>query len=104
MRIHFERSGGLAGINDRIELDTTSMPTDEVNRLQQLVDSSNFFNLPSKSPSPKPGSADYFYYKIKIQADGREHEIRTNDITIPEELEPLLDFLQNKIQSEKKML
>jgi hypothetical protein len=103
MKIHFERSGGLVGSNDSIALDTNSMSPNEANHVQQLIDSSNFFNLPSKSPPPKAGSADYFHYKITVQADQREHKIQTNDITIPQELEPLIDFLQQKVQSEKKM-
>jgi hypothetical protein len=103
MKIYFERSGGLAGVNDRLVLDTVSMPPDEAKHVQQLIDSSNFFNLPSKSSPPKPGSADYFNYKITVQADQREHKIQTNDITIPQELEPLINFLEEKVQSGKKM-
>ena len=104
MKIHFERSGGLVGSNDSIVLDTNSMPPDEAKDVQQLIDSSNFFNLPSKSAPPKAGSADYFHYKITVQTeDQREHKIQTNDITLPEELESLINFLQQKVQSEKKM-
>jgi hypothetical protein len=104
MKINFERSGGLAGINDSIVLDTLSMPPNEAKHVEQLIDSSNFFNLPSRSPQPKAGSADYFHYKITVQAeDQREHKIQTNDITIPQELEPLINFLQQKVQSGKKM-
>jgi len=102
MKIYFERSGGFAGTNDSIVLDTTSMTPDEVKHVQQLVDNSNFFNLPSKSPAPKAGSADYFHYKITVQEDQREHKVQTNDITIPQELEPLINFLQEKVQSGKK--
>jgi hypothetical protein len=103
MKIYFERSGGLAGINDRIVLDTSSMPPDEVKRAQQLIDNSNFFNLPSKSLPPKPGSADYLNYKITVQTDEREHKIQTNDITMPSELEPFINFLEEKVQSTKKI-
>lgn len=103
MKIYFEVSGGLAGINDHLVLDTSSMSPDEIKQAQQLIDSSNFFNLSSKSLPPKHGSADYLNYKITVQKDEIEHKIYTNDITMPPELEPLIDFLQQKVQSTKKI-
>ncbi len=104
MKIVFERSGGLAGINDRVELDSSTMPPEEVKRAQDLIASSNFFDLPSKSLPPKRGSADYIHYKIMLQNDEREHKIDTNDITMPPELEPFINFLEEKIQSTKQTL
>jgi hypothetical protein len=100
MKIQFECSGGLAGIHTSVALDTTSMSSDEVKRIEELVNSSNFFNFPSESPPPKGGSADYFSYKITIDTGERKHTIRTNDIMMPNEIEPLINFLQEKSQSE----
>lgn len=99
MKIQFECSGGLAGIHTSVVLDTSSISSDEVKQIEELINCSNFFNLPSESPPPKRGSADYFNYKITIDIGERRHTIRTNDITMPNEIEPLINFLQEKSRS-----
>ncbi len=96
MNIYFQSSGGFAGINSRIELDTSSMSSNDAMRIQELINNSNFFSLPSESPPPKAGAADYISYKITVETDERKHTVRTNDIAMPPQLEPLISFLQEK--------
>lgn len=103
MKISFETSGGLAGIPNSIVLETSSMSDDEGKMISDLVKSSNFFDFPSESIPPKPGSADYINYKITVKTDEKEHTIRTNDVSMPSQLKPLIDFLyQKSISSGKK--
>jgi len=104
MNIYFQSSGGFAGINSRIELDTSSMSSNDAMRIQELINNSNFFSLPSESPPPKAGAADYISYKITVETDERKHTVRTNDIVMPPQLEPLISFLQEKAESVKNML
>ena len=97
MKVYFESSGGFMGTRTSVIVDTDSIPPDEAGQLRDLVNNSNFFDLPSKSPPPPKGAADYFLYKITIQiGEKKSHTIQTNDITMPPELVPLIDFLQGK--------
>jgi hypothetical protein len=104
MNIYFQSSGGFAGINSRIVLDTSSMSSDDAMRIEEMINNSNFFSLPSESPPPKAGAADYISYKITVEIDERKHTVRTNDIVMPPQLEPLIDFLQKEAQSGKNIL
>lgn len=101
MKVQFECSGGLAGIHSSVKLDTASMSTDEVKQIKELINTSDFFNIPSESPPPKRGSADYLNYKITIEINETKHTIRTNDVMMPKEIEPLINFLQEKSLSKK---
>jgi hypothetical protein len=102
MIISFETSGGLAGTRGSIVLDTSSMSDDEGKQIRDLVKNSNFFDFASESTPPKPGSADYINYKITVKIDEKEHTIRTNDVSMPSQLEPLIDFLYQKLISSGK--
>jgi|SRR5215472_12042427 hypothetical protein len=96
MRVYFESSGGLAGMYRSATIDTDSgNPEDEI-KLRDLITDSDFFNLPSESPRPKPGSADYLHYKITVESEGLSHTVSTNDTTLPPRLFPLISFLQSK--------
>jgi emfourin len=103
MKIRFECSGGLAGIHTSVELDSISMSSEELKQIRELIKSSNFFNLPPESLPPKRGSADYLNYKVTIETEEAKHTIHTNDITMPTEIEPLINFLQEKSRSEKSI-
>jgi hypothetical protein len=99
IKVYYESSGGIMGTRTSVLVDTNSLPPDEARQLRDLINNSNFFDLPSKSPPPQKGAADYFLYKITVEADDDErktHTIQTNDITMPPELAPLIDFLQGK--------
>jgi hypothetical protein len=50
MKIHFERSGGFAGITTAITVDSNSIPSDEQDRLENMIDTAKFFELPSETP------------------------------------------------------
>jgi hypothetical protein len=103
MKIHFERSGGFAGISTATTVDYSSLPFDEQDRLRNLIDNAKFFDLPSETPLPKKG-ADYFKYKIMIEMEEnnkKSHTVKTNDMTMPSELRPLVDYLQNKTKSRR---
>jgi Emfourin len=102
MKISFETGGGLAGTHASIVLETNSMSDDEGKQIRDLVKNSNFFDFPSKSIPPKAGSADYINYKITVKMDEKEHTIRTNDVSMPSQLKPLVDFLYQKLISSGK--
>jgi hypothetical protein len=95
MKIHFERSGGFAGISTSVTVDSNSVSFDEQNIVKNMVDTARFFELPSETPLPKRG-ADYFKYKITVETEEKSHTIKTNDMTMPSELRPLVNYLEKK--------
>jgi len=86
------------GDSRTINLDINSLPSYEAHQLRDLINSSNFFEQPSKPLPPPKGAADYFQYKITIESDDgkKSHTIETNDITMAPALVPLIDFLDGK--------
>jgi Emfourin len=102
MKIYFEQTGGLIGIDLHISLDSNCLPPEELQKLHSLVDNADFFALSSElAASPKYG-ADYFQYNITIEVEGLKHSVKTTDITMPPNLAPLVRYLRQKVQVTKK--
>lgn len=95
VRIKFVQSGGFAGIEREIVLDTNSLSPGEAKSLHILIENSGFFDLTSWSPTIKKG-ADYFEYEITVESEGEIHTVKTNDITLPGKLVPLIRYLRQK--------
>ena len=100
-KIYFERSGGFAGISISTMVDIHSLPPDEAHKIQRMIDNAKeFFDL-KKSPLPPPKrAADYFRYKVTVETEQKRYTIETNDITMPSELRPLINYLEKKAGNE----
>jgi hypothetical protein len=99
MKINFERSGGFAGMLTTVSVDTSSLPSEQAAQIQNMVEDANFFNLSSAPPPPKRGPADYFKYKITLEAeDGRKHTVECTDIAMQPSIKPLIDFLGKQVK------
>jgi Emfourin len=70
-------------------IDTDLTSSKGAQQLRNLVVNSDFFDLPSESPRPNPGSADYIGYEITVESEGQSHTIRTNDISMPSKVSTL---------------
>jgi hypothetical protein len=94
-KIYFERSGGFAGIPSSTMVDIHSLPPDEAHKIQDMIDNAKgFFYQPSKLLPPH--GADYFKYKVRVETEEKQNTIETNDITMPSELRPLINYLMEK--------
>ena len=84
-------------------VDTLTLPSDEVQRIQGMIDNAKvFFDQPSKLLSmPPKRAADYFKYKITIETKGKQDTIETNDITMPSELRPLINYLTENVRKKQ---
>lgn len=103
MRIYYEQSGGFAGIDISTTVNTDSLPADEVNKIQDLINKANFFSLNSVSSQPETG-ADYFHYRITVEMDDddinkngqkKTHTLEIYD-PVPAQLKPLIKYLRSK--------
>lgn len=100
MKIHFERTGGLAGMVSSTTVDTNSLPSDEARKVEDLVQQAN---IPNTSPKPgnpsKQGAADYFTYKITIESqEGTKHTVECTDVAMHPSIKPLLDYLSKQLR------
>ncbi len=93
MRIHFERTGGFAGMRISATIDTQTLSPDQANELRGLVEASGFFNLPAKIHSATQ-AADQFQYKVTIENEGKRHTVEVSDASAPDALQPLLRQLR----------
>jgi hypothetical protein len=87
MEVHFERSGGFAG---RKISATIREPIAE--ELRRLIEAARFFELPRRGTTPARG-ADRFQYVVTVSDGPKKHEVTVSDATIPESLQPLIDYL-----------
>ena len=99
-KIYLERSGGFAGFPISTTVDIHSLPPDEANKIQGMIDNAKGFFGSNISLSPPPRrAADYYKYKVTVQTEeGTQKTIETNDITMPSELRPLINYLKEKVK------
>jgi hypothetical protein len=90
-RISFERSGGLTGKTMRHDLDLESLPEEEAEYLQRLIEEADFFNIPASTVT---GAApDEFHYQISVNNGSEEHTVRTTETSMPDALHRLVKEL-----------
>lgn len=96
--IRFERSGGVAGIRTISTIHSESLPEEEKKHLRSLIDRSGFFGLPEEIIGPP--RPDQFLYTITVAVDGKEHTVRTTETAAPEQLRPLIEWLNEAAKRE----
>jgi hypothetical protein len=92
MKIRYQQSGGFSGIRKTSIVDTQALPAREAKKVQDLVESAGFFDLPKKFPRPKSG-ADYFTYSLTVEDGDRSHSVEVSEPSAPESLRPLIRYL-----------
>ena len=97
MKIHFERTGGFAGLRTSVVLDTDTMPQNESEQLCNMCNHVNFFNLPSKS-EPNVNATDLFRYKITVESKDGQHTVETTDLSMTPDFANFVNFLSDKAQ------
>jgi hypothetical protein len=92
MKIHFERTGGFAGIKISTSFDAAALPRPQARQLSELMAKARFFELPLKLEASSPGM-DRFQYKLTVETEGQARTVEASDSAVPGELRPLLDWL-----------
>lgn len=94
MRVTLEQSGGFAGLMITKTIETQDLSPSEAEQLENMVRDSNFFQLNSISEAfPQP---DRFGYTLSIEKDGRTHSIEMNETNMPEQLKPIVEWVQTR--------
>ena len=91
-KILFERTGGFMGRKVSLSLDMADLPEDQVEKLSELVDEADFFELPANLT--RQNVPDAFTYHITVISDKGEHSVRCGDTTAPDDLLPLIEELE----------
>lgn len=94
MKIKLERSGGFAAITTTYSVDDKSVTPAEGRQLEELLEKTRFFDMPSKSPSTRRG-ADYYTYRITVEKERGKHTVTATDITMPEGLRHIIEFIMH---------
>ena len=95
MRIFFERRGGFAGITMKTAVDEKDLAPEEAQKLRQLVEGADFFNL-SKKMMPRSPQPDRFQYELRLEEKGRQHTVAMSEEAVPAKLKPLVKWLMEK--------
>lgn len=99
MKIHFTRTGGVAGTKLDLEINTEKLPPGEARRLENLVSAASIFGRPP-IPASAPSSPDRFTYRLSVEDGARKSEVEVGESSLPKDFEPLLDHL---VEQARKM-
>jgi len=92
MKISVKQTGGFAGISMVANVDSTTLPPLEAEKLQKIVQNSNFFQLPSRLPSQDRNAADYLNYKITVETEDKKNTVEASENSLSSDLRNLVDF------------
>jgi hypothetical protein len=98
MRVHFERSGGFAGLRMSCTIDSDELPDDEAHALREEIEQASFFNLPHRLFEPAVG-ADRFQYEVSVDMGEREHTVEVGEAAMPDSLRPLIQHLERLMRT-----
>ena len=89
--IAFKRTGGSMDQETAVNLDLNEMPASVSQRIQNLINESNFFEIPLIEASRS--GPDEFEYTVTVVAGNSIHTVRATDTEMPKSLRPLIDDL-----------
>jgi hypothetical protein len=92
MKIHFERTGGFAGMKLKASLNSESLPARSMQHLRRLLEESRFFELPLRLESHEI-RPDRLQYRVTVENNNCVHTVQTSEDAIPQEMRPLLEWL-----------
>ncbi|MED4690240.1 protealysin inhibitor emfourin [Peribacillus frigoritolerans] len=94
MHIKFSCIGGFANLDLNFEIDTDELPKEKYEELQNLMKQADLPNA-AQSKMVKTQGFDSFSYQLDIADEKKKQSFSFTDITAPEEVRPLLDYLRN---------
>jgi len=108
--VQLNRSGGIAGVNETMTLDSGGRLTvqsertsrniqktiskDQVNTIAGLLSQACPFEMKPNDA----GCADCFLYKFDIQMNGQSYVLLATDVTLTDDLQPLVGTLTQILQ------
>jgi len=100
-RIHFERTGGFAGIRLAADFDLGELPEEQVHTLTDLLNELDFPELPEVLLED-PSVSDEFTYTITVESEKWKHTVVTGESSADEKMQELLQLLNRLLRSQKR--
>lgn len=92
MKVRFQQSGGYTGLSLGAEIDTDTLPRQEADRLEALVEQSGIGSL---NRSDEGTARDLGQYRITIEGMDGSRTAEYDDMSMPDRLMPLHEYLQS---------
>jgi hypothetical protein len=89
--INFKRTGGSMGREMTMNFDLGSMPGSVAQRLDNLLTTSNFFEVPVVNDLTT--GPDEYQYDITVVAGNSIHTVHISESSMPHSLRPLVEEL-----------
>lgn len=93
--IKFNQSGGFAGVNKGVELNTAKLSCEDACKLVEAIKNSGILKVTTLKQT-NPQAADVFYYDITVEEKNRTHHVTFDDTTVPDSYRPLVEFLRTR--------
>jgi hypothetical protein len=99
--IYFERSGGFLGRTVSVEIKSDTLPLQEREQIEALINNSGFMTLqfPENTVHKSP---DRFQYQITIEKANKTNTIAITESNLMEELKPIVDLMMEKARKLRK--
>ncbi len=91
MQIHFQRTGGFAGIKLAGQIDLDDLDEETAQKIRRLLDEADFFELPEHLPGEQT-ARDQYNYTITVEDRKGKHSVSFCE-TPNEELSELANLL-----------
>lgn len=91
MRVSVKKSGGIAGLKVRAEIDSEQLSPKQEREMKDLVERADLFDQPAK-PGGK-SMPDQFQYEVTVEDQGKTHSFVTNEAAASDDLLELVDWL-----------
>ena len=90
MKVSFRKSGGFAAIFEGVILDSGKMSAEESKELSALIQSSDILNQKGKRHE---SARDVHLFTFEVDYNGQHNKVTFDQLSVPNEVKPLLDFL-----------
>jgi len=90
VKAQLKRSGGVAGIPRRWELDERALASKQAQEFKRLLERAGFFALPLQMGSAGP-ARDAFCYELTVEDEGKRHTVKCAETAPPR---PLWDCIE----------
>jgi hypothetical protein len=94
MKVRYRQTGGFGGLNFGSDLDSEQLPPNEAKELERLVQQAALHRAGVKKS--RGAGRDLADYEISVEDHGRTIRAAFDDMTIPGNVQPLLDFLRSR--------
>ncbi len=77
--------------------DTEDLPPAQAQKLEELVESADFFDLPDPAPASSQ-ARDVFEYRLTVSVREQTRAIIVTDGSVPDKLQPLIAYLVSLVK------